>query len=325
MSVNSNYAGIDSTWVNRKYHPVVDNFKFNFHAFIRNRAGMAGAIITVFFYFFTLLDYVYPGYLGVPNDQTIYQFAATYGGLGIVSNPTAPGFMHGWQYILGATEFNIPLLPVMLGALKYDLTNATFVVLVSSTIGIVVGVFSGYMGGVLDEIIMRITDIFLSLPLIVFALVVTVALGDSVNDFVYALIVVMWPFYARITRSVALSTKNLNYVEAARASGSGTIRNAFVHVLPNSLPPALIQMSLDLGTVVLLYTTLFFLNSFFLNGLIFAPELGNLIAVGAANGYLFTGVWWAFFFPGLFLLFFIVGTNLLGDGLRDLFDPSLRS
>ncbi|MEM3852226.1 MAG: ABC transporter permease, partial [Methanomassiliicoccales archaeon] len=191
-------------------------------------------------------------------------------------------------------------------------------------IGIILGAISGFFGGYVDEVVMRITDIFFSIPSIVLAIAFVYVLSrdgfSGLESLVIALIVIWWPTYARLTRGVTLSVKSMKYIEASIASGASRIGIVFKHVLPNVLSPAFVQLSLDLGSIVLIIAALDFIQLPIISP--FVPELGKMINDG--ESYLVTGMWWPVTIPGLFLLLFTVSVNLMGDGLRDVLDPKLR-
>jgi len=191
-------------------------------------------------------------------------------------------------------------------------------------IGIVLGSLAGYFGGLIDESIMRITDVFLAFPPLILAMALTAALGPSLNSVTIALIVVSWPSYARLVRGDILAVREEEYVEAARGVGASHSRVIVRHILPNSIYPTLIMASLDIGAVVLSAAALSFLG-------LGAPEgyadWGQLISfarnwiVGPpGNPFAY---WYTVTIPGLFILFFVLGWNLLGDAFRDILDPRL--
>ena len=191
-------------------------------------------------------------------------------------------------------------------------------------IGIVLGSIAGYFGGIVDEIIMRITDIFMAFPPLILAMAITVALGPSLNSVIIALTLVSWPIYTRLIRGDILTVREEDYVEAARGVGSSHLRIIARHILPNSIYPTLIMASLDIGAVVLSAAALSFLG-------LGAPEgyadWGQMIQfsrnwiVGPPGNPL--AYWYTVTIPGLFILFFVLGWNLLGDAFRDIFDPRL--
>ena len=320
----------------KKMHPAVEEFKSTAKLFLSNKLALVGGTITAIYFLIALLDVVYPEYLGGgingSNTFTIISLMP-YGSI----SPATPGSslvypslfpvshygFPAWWFFLGTTMYQVPILPAMLIALKYDLSYSLFVVLIGGSLGIVVGVVAGYLGGIFDELLMRITDIFFSIPFIVLLIAWLFVVGNtSLLAVSEALVIIWWPIYARLVRGQALSTKALNYVEAARAAGSSKFRNIFVHVLPNVLSPVYVQFSLDLGTIVLIFATLDFLSIVHLS---YLPELGALIlGYGDGLGYLVSGYWWPAIIPGIFLLIFTVSINLMGDGLRDVLDPKLR-
>jgi len=183
----------------------------------------------------------------------------------------------------------------------------------------VIGVISATIGGLMDEIVMRITDIFFSVPYLILALAVGFVMGRNLTNMSLALVIVWWPIYARYTRSQTLSTKESTFVEAAKASGVGRLKIIFKHILPNALPPVFIQVSLDLGSVMVIFSTLAFIG-FIVTASV--PELGYLTSLGL--NYVQSAPW-AVIFPELIITIFALAVNLLGDGLRDVIDPRRRS
>jgi peptide/nickel transport system permease protein len=191
-------------------------------------------------------------------------------------------------------------------------------------IGVFLGSIAGYFGGLIDEIIMRITDIFFAFPPLILAMAITVALGPSLNSVIVALIIVSWPPYTRLVRGDILAVREEDYVEATRGIGSSNLRIIVRHILPNSIYPTLIMASLDIGAVVLTAAALSFLG-------LGAPEgyadWGQMVQfarnwiVGPSGNPL--AYWYAVTIPGLFILFFVMGWNLLGDAFRDILDPRL--
>ncbi len=308
----------------KKRHPMLEDFSATFKAFTRNKLAVVGFSITMVYFALTILDYVYPAYLGVSNiDQvTSWVFPLTANpptGPFIIPSTAAATAPH-WWFWFGTSLSRQPILPIMLAALKTDITFTLEVVLLGMLIGITVGAIAGYLGGVVDETLMRITDIFFSVPSLILAIAFVYVLGYSLNNLLAALVILWWPTYARLTRGVTLTVKSMKFIEASRASGASKIRIIFRHVIPNVLSPSFVQLSLDLGTVVLILAGLRFINLPIISPLI--PELGTMINDG--NSVLVGGYWWAVTIPGVFLLLFTVAVNLMGDGLRDVFDPKLR-
>jgi peptide/nickel transport system permease protein len=206
---------------------------------------------------------------------------------------------------------------VILGA-RVSLQVGLIITLVGALIGVPLGVIAGYQGGWLGEAIMRVTDLFLSVPSLVLALAVVGALGPGIVNAVIAISLVWWPGYVRLVQGKTLALKAETYVEAARAVGSGRLRIVFVHILPNCLSPIIVKASMDMGTAILTAAGLGFIG---LGAQPPQPEWGAMISHG--RNYLPTW-WWYSAFPGLAIYLTVLGFNLLGDGLRDVLDPKSR-
>ncbi|MCL5804080.1 MAG: ABC transporter permease [Candidatus Thermoplasmatota archaeon] len=304
---------------------VARDYVHTFSLFIHNRLAFFGLVIVLFYFAVAFLDAVYPQYLGVSNINTVTSFLHTTN-LNAAAVPTPPTLSRGWWYWFGTTEYEVPILPTMLASLKVDIGVSLAIVISAAGIGLMAGTISGFFGGRLDEIIMRITDIFFGIPTLVLAIAIIYVIGRGILFLALALILVRWPLFARLSRGQSLSLRESKFIEAARISGSSRIRDVFVHIIPNVLSPIFVQISLELGTVVLTFATLDFLGFNVAPPLL--PELGNMIAgfgsSGATDTYLAAGIWWPMVIPGLFLLLFTVAVNLMGDGLRDVLDPRTR-
>ena len=184
--------------------------------------------------------------------------------------------------------------------------------------GSIVGAVSGYFGGKVDLIIMRIADVFLSFPGLILAIGLMAVLGQGVSNVIISLSIVTWPAYARVIRSQALSLKELEFVEAARLSNASSFRIIFRHIIPNSISPIIILGTIGIGFAILAEAGLSFL------GLGVGPNIpswGSIIADGRANFILDP---YLMIFPGIALALGVLGFNLIGDSLRDALDPSLR-
>jgi peptide/nickel transport system permease protein len=228
------------------------------------------------------------------------------------------------EHLLGTTQGQYDIYYGVIWGTRSAFKVGLAVMGVVLLIGVTLGSIAGYFGGVADEIIMRLTDIFLAFPSLILAMAIAVALGPSLNSVIVALIIVSWPVYARLVRGDILATREEDYVEAARGIGASHLRTITRHVLPNSIYPALIMASLDIGAVVLSAAALSFLG-------LGAPEgyadWGQLIQfsrnwiAGAPGNPM--AYWYTVTIPGLFILFFVLGWNLLGDAFRDILDPRL--
>ena len=206
---------------------------------------------------------------------------------------------------------------VLLGA-RISLRTGSIVVLLALAIGVPIGIIAGTFGGLLDEILMRATDAFLSFPPLLLAMVISATLGPSLENAMIAIAVAWWPWYARLIRSEALAVRELTYIEAARATGVGPLRLLFRHVLPNSVAPIIVQASMDFGSVILTCASLSFIG---LGAQSPTPEWGLMINI--ARTYFLTH-WWIATFPGLAILIAVLSFNITGDGLREILDPKAQ-
>ena len=192
---------------------------------------------------------------------------------------------------------------------------ALLVLAFACAVGIPLGVLAGYFGGAGDEVIMRVTDIFLAFPSLLLALAFAAVLPPSLTSLTIAITITWWPWYARLVRGQAASVAGRPYVEACRALGIPSWRILLRHVLPNSVTPVIVQVSLDFGGVILTASALSFLG---LGAQDPTPDWGLMVAEG--ENY-FTTQWWLVTFPGLAILVTALAFTLLGDGLRDVLDP----
>lgn len=197
---------------------------------------------------------------------------------------------------------------------RISLFVALVVLLVSVPFGVILGLVAGYYGGWVEAILERVIDIFLALPALILALVITGVLGPSLNDVIIALISIWWNWYARIMFTLTKQLKNQPYVEAARVQGAGSLRIMFLEILPNATSTLTVKMTLDLGFIILIQSGLGFLG---LGARPPTPDLGVMVASGVS--YMATA-WWISIFPSLALTLLILSFNLIGNGLRDLFD-----
>lgn len=181
-------------------------------------------------------------------------------------------------------------------------------------VGVPVGLVAGYLGGPVSMLLMRVTDVFLSIPPLVLALGVSVALDATLTNAMIAIAVVWWPWYARLVHGEVLSVKKETYVEASRGIGAGKVRIMFRDVLPNVLAPITVKFSLDMGYAILVGAGLGFLG---LGAQPPTPEWGTMTAQGRE---FLPDFWWYSTFPGLAIFLTVLGFNFLGDGLRDVFD-----
>jgi peptide/nickel transport system permease protein len=212
------------------------------------------------------------------------------------------------------------VLSRVLVATRVDLSIAVAAVALSFVVGTAAGVVSGYLGGLIDAAIGRVTDTIMAFPLFVLAMGIVAAAGNTVANIVYATAVINIPTYVRVARAEVLVRREAPFIQAARLAGNGPSRVLAFHLFPNVLPPLIVQASLNMGYAILNAAGLSFIG---LGVRPPAPEWGIMVADGAA--YIISGEWWVWLFPGLALTGAVLAFNLAGDGLRDFFDPQTRS
>ena len=220
------------------------------------------------------------------------------------------------QYWFGTDQLGRDVFSRVLVATRLDLTIAFGAVILSASVGTLIGAALGYFGGRLDRISSRFVDVMMAFPLFVLALLLVAALGNTVMNIVYATAIINLPFFIRLARAEISVRRNLGYVEAARIGGSGDLRIMTVFLLPNIAGPVAVQASVTLGWAVLNAAGLSFLG---LGVRPPTPEWGILVADGAR--FVASGQWWVFAFPGAALMLAVITFNLLGDALRDHLDP----
>lgn len=204
-------------------------------------------------------------------------------------------------------------------ATRLDLQISIMAVSLSFVIGAALGSIAGYWGGWLDVVLSRILDTIMAFPLFVLAMGIVAALGNTVENIIYATAIINIPFYARLIRAEVNIRRNSGFATAARLSGNSDLRVLAFHIFPNTLPPVMVQVSLNLGWAILNAAGLSFIG---LGVRPPTPEWGIMVAEG--SNFIVSGEWWMAVFPGLALMFAVFTFNLLGDGLRDIVDPRTR-
>jgi peptide/nickel transport system permease protein len=220
--------------------------------------------------------------------------------------------------LLGTDDIGRDILSRIIYGSRISILIAAIAVGIALGIGVPIGAVAGYSGGTIDDVVMRITDVFLAFPSIVLALAIGAALGRGIVAVIIAVSLTWWPWYTRLVRAQAISIRESQYVEAAKAVGARDLRIIYTHVLPNCIAPIIVQGSMDLGNAILAAAALGFLG---IGAQEPIPEWGLMVSIGRM---FIINQWWVATFPGLAIVITVLGFNLLGDGLRDILDPRLR-
>jgi peptide/nickel transport system permease protein len=231
-----------------------------------------------------------------------------------------PAWLSGgkWSHLLGTDLLGRDILSRLFYGARTSLAVAAVAVVVAGTVGTILGLVSGYFGGATDVFLMRLTDVALSLPLILVAIVLVAALGTSFTNVILVIVLLLWPRYARQIRGETLAIKERDFVALARIANCSHARIILRHILPNVVPTLLVLATLQAGYVVLLESTLSFLGAGIPPS---TPAWGLMISEGRA---VIESAWWVVMWPGLAILLMVLSGNLLGDWLRDRLDPTLK-
>jgi peptide/nickel transport system permease protein len=279
-----------------------------FAALLRSRSGLFGAVLVVVM----ICAALGAPFMDLPNpirgDLRARLAPPTWSG------PLSPG-----AHPLGTDQLGRDILSRIIYGSQITLTVAGSAVVLGGMIGVFLGIVAGTFGGIVDRVLMRLVDIQLAIPLMLLALLVVAALGPSLTNLIMVLAVTSWIRYARIIRGQVLALREREFVQSVRAIGASTMRIMIRHILPNVATPALVIATLELARVIIMDAALSFL------GLGVQPPTaswGRMLAEGRV--YISTS-WWIVTFPGLAIVLSVLSINLLGDWLRDYFDPRLRT
>ncbi|SDS33934.1 ABC transporter permease [Microlunatus soli] len=218
------------------------------------------------------------------------------------------------DHLLGTDSLGRDLLSRIIAGSRITLPVALIVVVASAVVGITVGAIAGYFGRVIDEVLMRITDLVFAFPTIILAMVITAALGPGIQNAILAMLLVSWPSYARVTRSLVLGARESDYVVAGRLLGRSIWASLLRDILPNVITPLLVLATMDFGSAILTISGLSFLG---LGTVPPSPEWGALVSEGVGQ----FSYWWIAVFSGMAIFTVVIAFNFVGDALRDSLDP----
>jgi ABC-type dipeptide/oligopeptide/nickel transport system permease subunit len=294
--------------IRKEHAPLLKEIRYSMHQFRQSTLSLVGFAIVLLFVFIAIFSPYLAPY--DPNEIDL---------MGKLQPPS-------WEHLMGTDQYGRDMFSRVLYGTRYAFLEGFLIISISLSVGIALGLLSGYRGGLVDEVIMRAMDILLAFPYLVLAICIASAVMkpdggfffDPLISAILAISITTIPSYARLVRSTVLSVKETEFVEAARADGASSARIAFIHILPNCLAPLIVQATMTIGTAVISASAMSFLG---LGAQPPTPEWGALITSGRN---LLPDYWWCATFPGIAIFLFVMGFNLMGDGLRDVLDPRLR-
>ncbi|HNX30485.1 MAG TPA: ABC transporter permease [Holophaga sp.] len=284
----------------KQLRPRLEDFRHTVYLWKKTPLAMIGSILILFF----LLVAIFAPLIA-PYDafsQNLY-------------NKLQPP---SWQHFFGTDQLGRDVFSRVVYGARIEVWIIFLVSSISIAIGLLMGIVAGYFGRFVDETLMRITDMFMAFPRLVLAMAITAAMGPTLTNTIIAIALVDWTVYARLSRADTIKVKTQPYIEAIRALGATSPRIMLSHVLPMSISPVIVQLTLRMGTIILTAAGLGFLG---LGAPPPTPEWGAIVADGRSHIF---EQWWISTFPGLAIAVVVLGFNFLGDGVRDILDPKIR-
>lgn len=284
----------------KQLRPRLEDFRHTVYLWKKTPLAMIGSILILFF----LLVAIFAPLIA-PYDafsQNLY-------------NKLQPP---SWQHLFGTDQLGRDVFSRVVYGARIEVWIIFLVSSISIAIGLLMGIVAGYFGRFVDETLMRITDMFMAFPRLVLAMAITAAMGPTLTNTIIAIALVDWTVYARLSRADTIKVKTQPYIEAIRALGATSPRIMLSHVLPMSISPVIVQLTLRMGTIILTAAGLGFLG---LGAPPPTPEWGAIVADGRSHIF---EQWWISTFPGLAIAVVVLGFNFLGDGVRDILDPKIR-
>jgi peptide/nickel transport system permease protein len=223
----------------------------------------------------------------------------------------------GPEHLCGTDSLGRDILSRLIWGSRISIEGGVLTIVFASLVGVVYGGVAGFVGGMVDEVMMRLCELVQAFPTIILAMVISTALGPSLFHTLLAMVIVWWPNYGRVMRSMVIQVRSNEYVEASRSLGASSFRVFFREILPNSIGSIIVLATVDFGNAILLFSGLSFLG---LGAPPPTPEWGAMVSDGAS----YLTYWWIATFPGLGILTMSMGANFIGDGMRDFLDPKLR-
>jgi len=284
----------------RERKPMLDDVRHTVYLWKKTPLALVGTVIICLFLLVALFAPLLAPYSPIATDLS--------------RKLEAPSAAHPF----GLDQFGRDVLSRVIMGTRIEVSIIVIISVISIVIGLIVGIVAGYFGGIIDEILMRITDIFLAFPRLVLAMAFAAAFRPTLTNAIIAISLVEWTVYARLARAEAMKIRSQPYIEAIRAVGASNIKIMVFHVLPMSISPIIVQLTMRMGTIILTAASLGFLG---LGAQPPLPAWGAIVSDG--RSYLMNN-WWITAFPGMAIAVTVLGFNLLGDGIRDILDPRIR-